>query len=187
MSARDRRIKIEIDDGRRYLDRTDETYDLITLDPPPPVEAAGSSMLYSKEFYESAGRKLKPGGILQTWLPGGDAATIIAVTRAIQESFPHVRAFPSVGGWGFHFMASFTPISRLTTLQLLERMPAAAVQDMTEWDAVPPAFYFDVMLGNEIDMSLPVTEVMSQDGPALTDDRPVNEFFFARRYLLTHP
>jgi hypothetical protein len=27
-----------------------EQYDVITIDPPPPVEAAGTSMLYSKEF-----------------------------------------------------------------------------------------------------------------------------------------
>ena len=40
-----------IDDGRRYLERTTEQYDVITIDPPPPVEAAGSSLLYSKEFY----------------------------------------------------------------------------------------------------------------------------------------
>src|SRR5207249_8126039 len=32
---------VVIDDGRRYLERTTEQYDVITIDPPPPVEAAG--------------------------------------------------------------------------------------------------------------------------------------------------
>ncbi len=44
-------------------------YDVITIDPPPPLEAAASSLLYSEEFYRVARRKLRPGGILQQWLP----------------------------------------------------------------------------------------------------------------------
>ncbi|MGD0783504.1 MAG: hypothetical protein ABSA30_11660, partial [Candidatus Aminicenantales bacterium] len=43
--------RIVIDDGRRYLRRTADRYDLIAIDPPPPVEASGSSLLYSREFY----------------------------------------------------------------------------------------------------------------------------------------
>ena len=61
---------VVIDDGRRYLERTSEQYDVITIDPPPPVQAAGSSLLYSKEFYAIINRRLRPGGILQQWLPG---------------------------------------------------------------------------------------------------------------------
>ena len=45
------RSHVVIDDGRRYLERSREQYDVITIDPPPPVEAAGTSLLYSKEFY----------------------------------------------------------------------------------------------------------------------------------------
>ena len=37
--------RILIDDGRRFLKRTDQRYDIITLDPPPPVEAAASGLL----------------------------------------------------------------------------------------------------------------------------------------------
>ena len=61
--------RVVIDDGRRYLERTSEQYDVITIDPPPPVEAAGTSLLYSKEFYSIIRRRLAPGGILQQWLP----------------------------------------------------------------------------------------------------------------------
>jgi spermidine synthase len=44
---------VVIDDGRFYLERSSAQYDVITIDPPPPVEAAGSSLLYSKEFYST--------------------------------------------------------------------------------------------------------------------------------------
>ena len=89
---------VVIDDGRRYLERTYEQYDVITIDPPPPVQAAGSSLLYSKEFYAIIRRRLRPGGILQQWLPGGDPVVRASVARALKESFPYVRVFHSVEG-----------------------------------------------------------------------------------------
>ena len=94
---------IVIDDGRRYLERTSQQYDVITIDPPPPVEAAGSSLLYSVEFYSVVRRRLRPGGILQQWLPAGDAVDVASVSRALQQSFPYVRVFPSVRKMGGTF------------------------------------------------------------------------------------
>ena len=64
------RMHVVIDDGRRFLLRTSRSYDLITIDPPPPVEAAGSSLLYSREFYDVIKTHLKPNGILAQWFPG---------------------------------------------------------------------------------------------------------------------
>ena len=48
------RSHIIVDDGRRFLERSTEQFDLIAIDPPPPVGAAGSSLLYSREFYSAA-------------------------------------------------------------------------------------------------------------------------------------
>jgi len=44
-------VRIIVDDGRRFLRRTEKKFDVITIDPPPPIQAAGSSLLYSEEFY----------------------------------------------------------------------------------------------------------------------------------------
>ncbi|HEU0107862.1 MAG TPA: hypothetical protein VFT38_16895, partial [Vicinamibacteria bacterium] len=66
------RAHVVIDDGRRFLDRTVEKYDVVVIDPPPPVEAAGTSLLYSREFYQSIRPHLVDGGILQVWIPGGE-------------------------------------------------------------------------------------------------------------------
>jgi spermidine synthase len=65
--------RVVIDDARRYLERTAQRFDVITIDPPPPVEAAASSLLYSQEFYRLVQRRLRPGGILQQWLPGASS------------------------------------------------------------------------------------------------------------------
>ena len=75
--------RIVIDDGRRFLNRTKELYDVIVIDPPPPVQAAGSSLLYSTDFYRVLRQHLKPDGVLQTWYPDPNGPTLAAVARSL--------------------------------------------------------------------------------------------------------
>jgi spermidine synthase len=169
---------VEIDDGRRYLERTAQQYDVITIDPPPPVESAGSSLLYSKEFYATIKQRLKPDGILQQWLPSGDSEVQTAITRALQESFPFVRIFPGVTSYGAHYLASEAPLPRRSAEELVQRMPPSAVRDMMEWGPKPtPVRQFAAMLDNEI---APERLLASPETPAMQDDRPVNEYFLLR-------
>lgn len=171
-----------IDDGRRYLARTSEQFDVITLDPPPPVEAAGSSMLYSMEFYAAVRRRLSPGGILQTWLPAGDAADRASVAKTLKESFPYVRVYYSVVRPGEHFLASTQPIPNWTAEQLVRHMPPRAVADMMEWGPQPtPEQQFAVVLDSEF----PVAQMFAEapNAPPLQDDRPVNEYYVPRQSM----
>jgi spermidine synthase len=171
--------RVVIDDGRRYLERSSEQFDVITIDPPPPVEAAGSSMLYSKEFYSIIKHRLRPDGILQQWLPGGDLEVRSAVARALKESFPYVRVMQYGANWGFHFIASSQPIPNRTSAELVEHMPAAAIQDMMEWKfAETPELEFSFLLHQE--SSVDVLIAGAPLTPAMQDDRPVNEYFLLR-------
>jgi predicted membrane-bound spermidine synthase len=98
--------RVVIDDARRYLERTAQQYDVITLDPPPPVEAAASSLLHSREFYALAKRRLRPGGILQQWLPVASRIDIaVSFGRTLADAFPYVRVFGSVEG-AAHFLSA---------------------------------------------------------------------------------
>lgn len=174
---------VVIDDGRRYLERTSEQYDVITIDPPPPVEAAGSSMLYSKEFYAVIKQRLRPDGILQQWLPFGDAVVHASVARALKESFPYVRVFHSFGGFGFHFICSQQPLPNWTPAEMVRHMPPTAVTDLMEWgpNATPELQFADVM-GRELTLDQMIAE--EPKAPALVDDRPVNEYYAIRRRWL---
>ena len=90
----DDRVEIRIADGRHELLRHDDTWDLITLEPPPP-SAAGVVNLYSREFYELAKRRLAPEGMVAQWWP--------LPTQNLEDSRSLVRsfldAFPYVGLW----------------------------------------------------------------------------------------
>jgi spermidine synthase len=170
---------IIIDDGRRYLNRCGEKFDVIVVDPPPPVEAAGSSLLFSTDFYTLAKEHLNTNGILQMWFPGGELPTTQAVIRSISESFPHVRGFPSVDGWGIHLIASMEPIAQLDPAQMAARMPAAAREDLLEWNASKDA---PAYLGRVLTNEYFIPAFLNPDADIqVTDDQPYNEYFLLRR------
>lgn len=174
--------RVVVDDGRRFLARTADRFDLVTIDPPPPAEAAGSGLLYSIEFYDLVKRRLQPTAVVEQWIPACDLTTLVAVTRSLRASFPQVRVFRGFGGFGYHFLASNQALERLTAAELARRLPAAAAVDLVEWGPhATPEAQLDAILSTEI----PVETILGfgPEVPALTDDRPVNEYFFLRRSL----
>ncbi|NOT31258.1 MAG: fused MFS/spermidine synthase [Planctomycetes bacterium] len=172
--------RVVIDDGRRFLERSPQAYDVITVDPPPPVEAAGSSLLYSKEFFGVIRSRLAPGGILQQWLPAAEPIVVSSVAHALAETFPNVRVFRSEIGAGLHFLASASPILAMSAESLVARMPAAAQADLVEWQpGTRPSEHFAAVLAREI--PLETLQRMVPGAQALRDDRPVNEYFLLRR------
>src|SRR6266849_8057159 len=174
--------RVVIDDGRRYLERTSGQYDVITIDPPPPVQAAGSSLLYSKEFYAIIQRRLRPGGILQQWLPNGDAVVRASIARAVMECFPHVRVFRSVQGWGWHFLASNQPLPQRTAAELAGRLPANAARDLVDWDPDrTPEDEFAEVMKKEVSLDQMIAEAARAS--ALTDDHPENEYYALRSHF----
>ncbi len=167
------------DDGRRFLERTNEQYDVIVIDPPPPIGAAGSSLLYSREFYSAAKKRLRPDGILAQWYPGGDRTTTAAVARALKDSFPYVRTFVSISNWGVHYLASNQPIPVRSAAELAHRLPPSAAADLVEWGPFHTTEQqFAAVLKNEVPLDLPIS--LDRNAPAMEDDRPVNEYGFLR-------
>jgi spermidine synthase len=86
----DPRVNHIVMDGRAYMRRTKKTYDVITLEPMPPI-FAGVNNLYSKEFYELARKRLAPHGLIAQWLPFHAVAPPYAasIARTFQDVFPN--------------------------------------------------------------------------------------------------
>jgi spermidine synthase len=81
---------LHVNDGRQHLRMQPESsYDLVTLEPPPLVEA-GVASLYSTEFYELVHSRLKPGGYISQWLPAYQVPEDVArsIVKAFLEVFP---------------------------------------------------------------------------------------------------
>jgi hypothetical protein len=146
------------------------------------VEAAGSSLLYSREFYLEARRRLRPGGILQQWYPGSDDRVDAGVVRAVAEAFPHLRVFRGFQGWGLHLLASDRPLPVTTGEALAAKLPPRAAADLVEWEpGETPRSIFEAIVRGELTPESVVR--MSPQAPALTDDRPLNEYYLLHRLL----
>ncbi|MCO8120767.1 fused MFS/spermidine synthase [Stieleria sp. TO1_6] len=88
----DPRVEIRLRDGRRELLRSDDRYDLITLEPPPP-SAAGVVNLYSRDFYQLSAKRLNPSGLVAQWLPLPTQTDLDtrSLVRSFLDVFPHAN------------------------------------------------------------------------------------------------
>ncbi|MFC7336461.1 fused MFS/spermidine synthase [Haloferula chungangensis] len=118
--AKDPRIDLRVRDGRRELLRNPESYDLITLEPPPP-SAAGVVNLYSSDFYQLAAKRLNPDGLVAQWLPLPTQTN--DDSRSLVRSFLDVFPYASVWTTELHEMlliGSLTPME-LDVTRISER------------------------------------------------------------------
>jgi spermidine synthase len=95
----DERVSVYVNDGRQHLRMMPpETYDLITLEP-PPIAHAGVASLYSSEFYALARSRLQPGGYMTQWLPiyQVDAPVARSMIRSFIDVFPNATLLSGAG------------------------------------------------------------------------------------------
>ena len=90
----DPRVHAVVMDGRAWLRRTHRTYDVLTLEPMPPT-FAGVNALYSREFYQLAAARMKPGGVVAQWIP----FHLLSVHRAMSVAATFLTTFPNAVLW----------------------------------------------------------------------------------------
>lgn len=170
-APRDARLDIRLRDGRRELLRNADSYDLITLEPPPP-SAAGVANLYSTDFYRLAATRLAPGGMVAQWLPlptqnDDDTRSLV---RSFIDIFPHATLWTTE----LHEMlliGSLEPM-RLDLATITRRFNEPGVRAALE------------EVGIASPAALLATWITDREGlvrfagsaPAVTDDRPRIEY-----------
>lgn len=112
----DSRTELIIEDGRKYLERTQERFDVVIIDVNDPLEEGPSFMLFTLEFYQIIAERLNKGGILLVQsgaasLTENDVFTSICNTlnKVFPHVYPYVTYIPSYAlQWGFT-MATHNP------------------------------------------------------------------------------
>jgi spermidine synthase len=165
-------VHIRLQDGRHWLLTHDEPWDVITLEPPPPLNA-GVGNLYSKEFYELCRDRLAPGGVLCQWFPlhsqTVDEYRMSLATFA--DVFPDASLWLPVGrnGVGIGVKEGGAP---WTFARLKERFADAGVREgLVDIGFPTPESLFSTMLLDAAGIARFVG-----DAPLVTDDRPRLEF-----------
>jgi len=176
-------VKLILEDGRNHLLLTRRQYDLITMEI-SSVWFAGSTSLYSREFYRLAKARLKPGGVFQQWIQIHHIGSeeLGSVLNTLHDVFPFVE-FWIVGGQGI-LIASETAL----TLQ------AAAFNRVIEhnpWNDPDPTTLsarFSVLLGGRLLTAQDMDHLLTRESfPLNTDTNRYLEYATPRYNLSREP
>lgn len=171
------RGRIIINDGRNYVLLTKKAYDIVTIDPPPPFNAAGTTVLYSKGFYEQIKAKLNNQGIVCQWMYFGSRQDDIAMaTRSFFDVFPHVTVFRPLSVGGAFLIGSLQPIN-VNENRFSAIFDAPYVRnDLAETGApLGTQEVLNLYVGTEVDLKGAYENV-----PPVTDDHPRTEYHLLR-------
>jgi spermidine synthase len=101
--VRNPKVTVHVDDARHFLFTTKQKFDAITSDPLDPW-VKGAAMLYTREFFELAKTRLKPGGIVTLFvqLYESNAEAVKSEVATFFEAFPKGMIFANTyNGQGY--------------------------------------------------------------------------------------
>lgn len=165
---RDPRVKVQVEDGRHFLHTSEQRYDVITGEPPPP-KSAGVVDLYTREHFELLRDRLAEGGIVTWWLPVHNLleSDALAIVRAFCDVFDdcslwagHDLDWVLVGSRGLRGPSSEDAFARLW------RNPRSAVELRRT------GFERPEQLGATFLADAAWLRARTADTEPLTDDRP---------------
>jgi spermidine synthase len=122
----DPRVTVVYDDGRHFLQTTDEAFDLITTDPIHPW-VRGAATLYSLEYLQLVRARLAPGGVVTQWVPlyETDAASVKSQLATFAEVFPDMTLWnPDILEEGYDLVV----LGRTSDTAIDERQLTVAMQ-----------------------------------------------------------
>jgi len=106
------KVKIYNEDAYKFLENSNQFYDIIIIDLPDPNDLA-LGKLYTKEFYELVKKRLSKDGIMvtQSTSPFFARKVFWCIHHTLEAVFPSVIAFNahvySFGQWGFNIAAPY--------------------------------------------------------------------------------
>ncbi len=178
--------KVIITDGRNHLEMTNDRFDIIVTDPPPPLESSGASVISSREYYEAGRAHLNPGGVMMQWIPYGQTINEYkAHLRAFHAVYPEIAILFGAGGYGTYVLGSDLPISLAPdAIRTVLGRPGVLADLSSPFDS--PTDTVDGWIAKIEQMTWisgdQVTAFVG-DGPEVTDDRPLSEYFLIRRIM----
>ncbi|MBO0689749.1 MAG: fused MFS/spermidine synthase [Candidatus Dormibacteraeota bacterium] len=173
-------------DGRNYVRLTSHKYDVISVDPPPPIQSAGTGVLYSQNFYADAHRTLNPGGVMLEWLYYGvNLDELKQQLHSFRSEFKYTTVLLSPLHGGLYMLGSDRPIGwDAATANRVMGNPQA-MQDIGDapdsgaiagkpWPAILSSMRW--MQNGDVDR-------FAGRAPLITDDHPRTEYFALRRWF----
>jgi spermidine synthase len=166
-------VRFYAEDGRNFLLVRDRRYDVITIDPAPPIFSAGTVNLYSREFLELCKSRIHKDGVVCLWLPPSPPGELEMIMKTFVNVFPGASLWGGLSAPGFfltggHRSFAFRPDQ---VMDLARRL--AAIPDVSEWNErfKDPAYLREMYLMGPDLLKKTLAGVRQ-----ITDDRPYTEF-----------
>jgi spermidine synthase len=166
-------LRLHGNDGRNYLLTHPDRYDVITVDPAPPLHSAGTVNLYTREFFELCKSRLTPGGAFCMWVPPAPAPEILMIMKAFNASFPEGSLWGGLDYDGFYLVGGHRSYKQTPAQVDALADQLSRIKELGEW-------------GRSYSDKDKVRRMYLTDGaglarlvesvPMLTDDRPYTEF-----------
>jgi spermidine synthase len=169
----DPRVRHYVDDGRNFLLMNRRTYDVITMDPAPPLWSAGTVNLYTREFFGLCRDHLAGGGIMCLWIPPAGFSEARMIMKTYQNVFPGTWVFggPHIGGF-LMIGSSVQPDTGIARFR--EALGSASIEaDLNEWEErplTPEAVQSLYLMGPE------ALRIFTSGAAVITDNNPYTEF-----------
>lgn len=168
-----RNLRLVVGDGRNFLLLTSDKYDVITVDPSPPIYSAGTVNLYTREFLSLCKKHLTPDGVMCLWFPGGGKDDNLYVLKTFYSVFPNITVWRGSGNVGFFMLGTLeeTVIDRSKIEKLFNNLELFA--DLSEYDrtCVTSSQLLDLLALKKGDV-----ESITKNTPIITDNFPYTEF-----------
>jgi spermidine synthase len=158
-------VHLRVDDGRNFLMMTRKKYDVITADIILPRHA-GAGALYSREYFQLVKNALAEGGLALQW-NGGETETEF---KMLMRTFISVFPYTTLWGDGSLMLGSLKPFE-LSQSAFEARRQKPGFTDLFDWDINTMRRLY--VAGPE------ALRAYVGEGPLLTDDKPVIEYFLS--------
>jgi spermidine synthase len=172
----DPRAELHFADARKYLEETDEKFDVIIVDLVDPLEQGPARLLYTREFYHTVKQKLGPGGIMSVqsepseW---GNSDNFAAISSTLRNVFriarpyqAHIPSFFSL--WGFNTASESLDASEMSPDELDNRISTRVSKKLKSYDGLTHRAMFTIP--RHIRRELAATKRI------ITDEQPISAY-----------
>lgn len=161
-----------VTDGAGFLRLSRRSYDLILNDSIWPYYA-GNSGLYTREHFAAGRDRLRPGGLMTSWLPlDMRLESFLTILRTFHSVFPHFTIWAANTHYTKHaLLVGSTEPLRIDASDFLDRFADRAAAGLAPVHLGDPVLLLDCFLTDETALAGELAGV-----PLHTVDRPVLEF-----------
>ena len=169
----DPRVKLIIDDGRKFIEDKVDEYDVIILDLVDPIKNTQAVFLYTVEFYEKIKKSLRENGVIvtQATSPSSTPDVYSVIYNTIRHVFRfsrpysiYMKSFDDL--WGFVVASDKLDIGKLSPEDINKRIKDCVFQPLRFYDRETHIWMFTLPKN--------IREKLSSGNKISTDKEPVS-------------